>query len=147
MGLCEIRLESYDWVCVTPDDWVGMRYPYNNPSDMISTIALSDIYLFVKEKNTEKILRVDCLLVLLCESIVRICLVVFNDKLDSMILGIWEYSTDTWTRFKIQWFLSRAIFIDPVNIKQINATKIHDVSNVSDGNLLVGMRYVPAYWL
>ena len=28
----------------------------------------------------------------------------------------------------------------PVNIKQINATKIHDVRNVSGGNLLVGMR-------
>ena len=37
-----------------------------------------------------------------------------------------------------------AIFIDPVNIEQINATKIHYVSNVSDGNLLVGMRCGPS---
>ena len=85
--------------------------------------------------------------VLLCESIVRICLVVFNDKLDSMILVIWEYSTDKLSLIATGAVLSSAILIDPVNIKQINATKIHDVSNVSDGNLLVGMHYVPAYWL
>ena len=28
-------------------------------------------------------------------TVVRFCLVVFNDKLDSIILVIWEYSTDT----------------------------------------------------
>ncbi len=70
--------------------------------------------------------------VLLCESIVRICLVVFNDKLDSMILVIWEYSTDKLSLIATGAVLSSAILIDPVNIKQINATKIHDVSNVSD---------------
>ena len=74
----------------------------------------------------------DCLLVLLCESIVRICLVVFKDKLDSMILVIWEYSTDKLSLIATGAVLSSAILIDPVNIKQINATKIHDVSNVSD---------------
>ena len=84
---------------------------------------------------------------MLCESIVRICLVVFNDKLDSMILVIWEYSTDKLSLIATGAVLSSAILIDPVNIKQINATKIHDVSNVSDGNLLVGMRYFPAYCL
>ena len=47
MGLCEICLEY----CVT-EYCVG--YPYNNPSDMISTIALSDIYLFVKGKKYRK---------------------------------------------------------------------------------------------
>ena len=56
----------------------------------------------------------------------------FNDKLDSMILVIWEYSTDKLSLIRTGAVLSSAIFIDPVNIKQINATKIHDVSNVSD---------------
>ncbi len=74
---------------------------------------------------------------LLCEPIVRICLVVFNDKLDSMILVIWEYSSDKLSLIATGAVLSSAILIDTVNIKQINAkqinaTKIHDVSNVSD---------------
>ena len=114
----------------------------------ISAIASSG-YLFYLSKKKKYLKNTSCwlLAMLLCESIVRICLVVFNDKLDSMILGIWEYSTDPWTEIQSTVILSSAIFIDPVNIKQINATKIHDVSNVSDGNLLVGMRYVPAYWL
>ena len=30
----------------------------------------------------------------------RICLVAFNDKLDSTVLVIWEYSTDTWTEIQ-----------------------------------------------
>jgi hypothetical protein len=85
--------------------------------------------------------------VLLCESIVRICLVV------STINWIrWSWLFGNTPLINSRWFatgavLSSAIVIDPVNIKQINATKIHDVSNVSDGNLLIGMRYVPAYWL
>jgi hypothetical protein len=52
----------------------------------------------------------------------------FNDKLDSMILVIWEYSTDKLSLIRTGAVLSSAIFIDPVNIKQINATKIHDAS-------------------
>ncbi len=66
--------------------------------------------------------------VLLCESIVRICLVVFNDKLDSMILVIWEYSAEKLSLIATGAVLSSAIQIDPVNIKQINATKIHDAA-------------------
>jgi len=55
-----------------------------------------------------------------------------------MILVIWEYSTDKLSLIATGAVLSSAIQIDPVNIKQINATKIHDAAMSQMENCWLG---------